>query len=301
MALAQQLLHHAPPHVFDVHHAVAEIGVRDAAEGLAVGAQHVLQGQAGVAGVAHRPRAASPGSPCPPGSGCGSGRRTRTRGRSAGPGPRGWRPGGGARRRVPGAGRAPRPRRSRAVRSAAPRGRAGSRAGRCSRCRCRGRSRRRAAPRCARRAARPSSALRCPGSPPRPCRRSITSSASSTRESRRAFITTGEISCAQVWKTSTSWASNWRDSRVWITRTPIGTPRISNGTAIREAKRSSPVSGKYLYWGWLRASWLTTALRCWAARPTSPSPTGSCTTPTERRSRPLVADRVRWVRSASTM
>ena len=76
--------------------------------------------------------------------------------------------------------------------------------------------------------------------------RCIDSSDMSTSESRRAFITIGEISCAQVWNKSMSCASNVRRSTVWITSTPIVTPRMSSGTATSVVKRSSPVSGKYL-------------------------------------------------------
>jgi hypothetical protein len=76
--------------------------------------------------------------------------------------------------------------------------------------------------------------------------RAASSSVSPTSDSRRALITTGAISCAQVWKVVTSCASNRRGSRVCTTSTPIVTPRTINGAAISEEKRSSPVSGKYL-------------------------------------------------------
>ena len=54
VAIAEQLLHHAPADVLDVHHAVAEVGVLDPAERLAVGAEHVDERAARIAGVVHR-------------------------------------------------------------------------------------------------------------------------------------------------------------------------------------------------------------------------------------------------------
>ena len=287
--------------------ALAEVGVLDALEGLAIGASTARSASSALPVSLDDPARASRRSPCPrgSGSGCEDGRELGAEAladRLA----HGRRARGGLRR-------APRSGRARllpdrlgaGVCTPDGPGRRGCRAGRPDRSPCRARSRCRGS----------STFFSAPRRGPLAYRSNDSGGATSSRRccarSRRrlpdqrqsscALMTTGASSWAQVWSRSTSLASrSSRVSRVWITSTPMVVPCTISGRP--SATRSAPPRsrGSTVVRGCSRACSKAIGLAALGRRAHEALAEGQTNDDHGLAvSSPMVALRVRWRRSVS--